>query len=391
MSCPQTSRPPALRWSIVSTLRVWLILAALVAAPALAGCASNAPDEPLKTGSSNSNSPAPTTSGSSATPTAGTQTKAERWHFHDYWNGEPVITLFDDTVTLEPTARADLTGGLSVVFALPKGTIVPPETGQLDLSVAWAGTAGGRLNLTYRPADTSAFQPGGDLANGGTSIILTSESMTDVPHRARSLWAFNLTAAAPAADAASAEPGVAGRDVRVVITATIGRPLFIDPPHLDWWQGTDAFALVAAYQGEVTTAITPAGNLSLDAPRQQADAQTISVHADAGRIVPEGTQTIIARLAWTSQAPSTTLALAYAEDNEGTSGPAEVLEDAAGERWFSIAVAPGQTDTTYSNRTTWRFYVTPDSTAPAFSGSFSLDVWVSRLAAPDAFALAQQS
>ncbi|GEM_PF-4360555 len=390
----------------VRRFAAWAVLALVV--PAFAGCASK--DAPAATGPDVSGGTvggsAPTGSSATAAPApqpAPISGTSARWHFHDYWHGNPTIVLFDAHVNLSAGA-----GGLSALVDLPQGVIVPPETGFLLVNVSWpaspAGSTAGLVNVTYRPADSNDFFPIKDAANGKAIVIPTTESMCDVPHRQKSLWAFNLTAA-PSSDV---PPGLPGTELHVVVSATIGRPLFIDPPHFNWWSGSDVLDLVKTTQGAIATAGTPQGNATLPdasgllaggAPpspdRVSSTAasanRSVTVPATAGRIVPEGATNVVAVLNWSPDEPTMPrLKLTYEEQNYPSSGALQTAVDGATSRVFILPVQPGQTDTTYSNRTTWQFHVVPEGdSAAAFKGGFTLTVWVTRLPYADAVKMAQ--
>ena len=379
-------------------------MAFVLIVPAFAGCFGDGedPDEKVQPGST---SPQPNQGSGSRTPSTGTgsgsgsapasptpkiKSSAERWHFHDYWKNTPTITLLDGNFSLMPAVGGDGMPALSAIVELPQGTIVPPETGFLTFNVTWNGTPSGLLNLTYRPADSNDFQPGADLAHGTPFELVTTESMCDVPHRQQSFWRFNLTA-----KPGGTPPAMPPKDFRLVVTATIGRPLFIDPPHMDWWQGRDTIPIVEGAKGEFQGAATAVGNLTIPhpaaispasaRPSQFTEGQRVPVAP--GRIVPEGSRSVVVSLAWSDAAPQgAKLKVAWKEGNSLTSGAMDVLVDGEGARVFAIPISPGQTDTTYSNRTTWEFQVLPDHEPPAFKGSYVLSAWASRLAPADAVA-----
>lgn len=366
-------------------MRAAAVLVVLLVTPALAGCA----DEAAPAAQQDTLRPANTGSGGGVTTSTPIPKPAtERWHFHDYWKGSPTIELLNRTVELNATTDAQGLPALSAIFTLDEGIIVPPETGQLDVVATWASEfaasgegAAGLLNLTYRPADANTFQPGGDLANGGVVTIRVTETMADVPHRAGSLWAFNLSA-----KAGGTPPELPPRMVHVTVTATIGRPLFIDPPHLDWWQGNDVIPLVMGAKGQLQgSARTPAGNVTIPqlggptSPTPGDFSKPARVPVDAERIVPEGTRTLVVLLNWTSEVPDQKLLVRYREGNLGMEGPLEVAKDGATNRVFVLAVDNDQTDTTYSNRTTWEFEVVPEGDAGAFRGEFTFYAWVARV------------
>lgn len=358
----------------------------LVLAGALAGCAGEAPsatDEPVTRGSGTGAAP---TTGGSTTEVVRPKGTSDRWHFHDSWKGSPVLTLVERNVTLNatPTGPEGLPS-LSAIIELPPGVTVPAETGYLTVNVTWAPETTGLVNFSYRPADSNDYVPAGDLALGQAILIPTTESMCDVPHRQQSFWRFNFTA-----KPGGSPPAVPARELHVVITATIGRPLFIDPPHLDWWATGDVIPLVKATKGDLATATTRAGNLTLPglggAPAPEAPrGESARVPVDEGRIVPEGAKSVVVMLNWTSELPGAKLALGYREGNLPSEGPLQLAKDGEGTRLFVLPIQQAQTDTTYSNRTTWEFIVRPDGSEGAFRGTYEVHAWVTRLQ-PDAAA-----
>lgn len=386
-------------------LAAWAVLALVL--PALAGCASK--ETPASTGSVDGGriggAKSTTTSSSSSSaevppppPITGT---SARWHFHDYWKGHPTITLTDQNVTLTPTLQ-----GLSAVVELPQGVIVPPETGLITINLSWASPSTGVINLTYRPSDSVDFLPYADAESGHAVRIFTTESNCDVPHRQKSLWAFNLTAK-PSADPAT--PGFPTTQLRLVVQATIGRPLFIDPPHFDWWRDSEVIDLVRTTSGELSTLASPAANATIPDPTSipgalgvpptqdnaaafvQSVNRSARIPATPGRIVPEGATNVVVLLNWSAKAPQMPkLTVTYEEQNNPSSGELPVTVDGDQSRIFVLAVRPPQTDTTYSNRTTWQFHVIPEGDpAGAFEGSYQMTAWVTRLSGAEAVKIAQ--
>jgi hypothetical protein len=363
--------------------RRWLVLFAIgLVAPSLAGCTDDAPSasgESVQKGSTRGGTSSSSSGSSDPPPMVTPKPASGRWHFHDAWQGQPTITLLDAYVTLQPGRGPDGLPAAFVVVGLPAGTVVPPETGHLTLNFSWNVT-GGLLNVTYRAADTNAFAPAMDVANGASLVLPITESMADVPHRASSLWAFNLTAK-PGGD----PPSVPSNEIHVNLTATIGRPLFIDAPHINWWKPGDVLPLVMKSEGVIETAVTPAGTFSLpknpSADTTPAEVtRNATVPADDGRIVPEGAKSIVALLNWTTEIPDKTLLLRYRESNLGSDAFMDIAVDGATSRVFTLPVDPDQTDTTYSNRTTWEFQIVPEGdAASAFKGTYTLYAWVTRL------------
>ena len=369
-----------------------LLVGLLFVVPALAGCADGAPaNEPVKPGSTTTGSGSPATAQPSPVSEFRPKGTSERWHFHDYWKGNPVITLFEGNLTFNATPMgADGLPALSAIFELPHGVIVPPETGYLTFNVTWTSPdpavppTGGRVNITYKPADSNDFFPGGDTGNGVPLQVNTTESNCDVPHRQASAWKFNVTAIPDT----SVPPGFPPPHARINITATIGRPLFIDPPHLNWWRDGDIIPIVEAGGGEIRTAVTPVANAtfpglpsaSAEPPNLATYTTAYRVPVDQGRIVPEGTKSVVVMINWTSEIPDKKLVVRYMENNYPSEGALQLASETPTSRIYFLKTLQSQTDTTYSNRTTWEFRVLPEGEpASGFSGTFTLVAWASRL------------
>lgn len=366
--------------------RFVLLACALFVFPALAGCADKSGDvtpssQPVTQNSAGRGVTSDPANTEFVPPPP--KTTNQRWHFHDYWKGSPTIVLFDGGLNLTPGTGADGLPALSALLSLPNTVIVPAETGFLQVNVSWDKSFGGAMNVTYKPADANSFFGAGNVGQGTPATILTTESMCDVPHRQESLWKFNFTAMAD-----GTPPSFPSTEIHVNITATIGRPLFIDPPHFDWWLGTDIIPLIEDGKGDIVTAITPAGNLSVlgasSAPSSSAGPTNVVVRVDETRIVPEGVLSIVAIVNWTSEVPGAKLALRYKEGNLPSEGALIITKDSATSRLYTLEVQPPQTDTTYSNRTTWEFHVLPDGAGPAFQGKFTIVAWATRLSAAEA-------
>ena len=365
-----------------------LAAALLLVASALAGCADDAPSkERIDPGSTSGTTPqAPLAQQPSPVSEFRPRGTSDRWHFHDYWKGNPTITLVEANLTFNATPfGADGVPALSAIFELPHGVIVPPETGYLTFNLSWVSEVeGGLVNITYKPADSNDFFQAGETGRGMPLSVNTTESNCDVPHRQVSAWKFNLTA-----KPGGTPPVMPPVDFKLQITATIGRPLFIDPPHLNWWRDGEIIPLVAAAEGQIRTAATPAGNVTLPGslpspgappPNAASLSESYRIPVDPGRIVPEGAKSVVVMLNWTSTTPGGKLLVRFRENNYPSEGPMELLVDGEGSRIFVLKTAQAQTDTTYSNRTTWEFRVLPEGgPAAAFEGTFTLSAWAARL------------
>ncbi len=367
----------------------------LVSGTVLAGCLGE-DERPAKTpdrAKKASTNPAAGSSGSDASKPKSqdemNESMGKRWHFHNYWGLNPNLTVFDGVVTLSPqnlsaavVPTVVAVGG--VKFGLPYGRIIPPETGTVTVTILYnASPALGEIDVSYKPANLAKFVPAGTVAAGGSVAIPTTEPMADVPHRGRSVWEFRLASANK-----ERTPTSAVGDVHVVVVATIGRPIFVDRPHIDHWKGLDLLPVLAD-ERLARAAKTPREHpyLDLNASSGTEFRDSLAEFLPAnGSVVPEGTRTLLARLQWTGTLPSdpSLLALEFIEENSGAFGAGKLVADNAGERLYKIEVSPRQTDNPYGNQSTWRFLVMLEGQAGAFDGRIRLDVWATRTALDEA-------
>lgn len=372
-----------------------LSVALLLALGPLAGCLGAKDEAPTKkTVKPRPASPVATTP-PAKDPDEVNTTLGKRWHFHNYWGLSPNLTLFDGEVGLDPTKAPDirLSPAPSVVlgrvtFGLPQGRIVPPETGTITAIVHYNATpaAGapetiGGLNLSYKPANVAEFIPAGTLTPGGPLTFPVTADMTDVPHRGRSIWEFSL-AAAPSVQAVA----VANMTVHVQLVATIGRPIFIDPPHLDHWKGAETLPLISSEKAlhGARSPLTQAPYVRLvpdpTAPAAEPSERLAAFPVVNGSVVPESSKTVLVRLTWAATAPvAGTPGIEYLEENAGTTSVVTPVSDKVGERLYKIDVIPRMTDSPYANQSTWRFNVLLEGEAGAWSGTIKLEAWATKL------------
>ncbi|HVL47867.1 MAG TPA: hypothetical protein VM889_04865 [Candidatus Thermoplasmatota archaeon] len=358
--------------------RALVVVVLLAAAVASAGClgakspAAGRPIEDVKPQTTPSTPTAP------VVPTR--PPPEERWHFHNYWGSTPNITLLDGPVSIPLTPpKRDATGVRAgeVFVGLEHGKIVPPETGAILVTINWSagGSLPARLNLSYRPANAENFTSVGPVKPGNTTSIFVWDAMTDIPHRGRSVWTFHLTGEPDRAGGLA----IANGTVRMKVEAWIGRPIFIDPPHLDHWNGSKTLPVVdrslevsGAKVGDRGYAV--AGESGLQ--KHLAEFRVVD-----GDVVPAGTKYVYARLSWSGASPASAkpLALSYAEDNANTSGAPKPF--ASGDDWraYRIEVIPRMTDSPYTNQSTWAFRVAIDLPAGAFEGVVKLQAWATRV------------
>lgn len=362
-----------------------IVSLALACSLALSGCFSSGSTTEPAGKDSGSTTPAkkPTTT------TAPRKDPNLRWHYHNYWGTSSEIVLMDVNLSL-PVVRTDrlvVAPRTAVVeFTLPYGKIVPPEAGELNVTIRFAPTGGlpfTGLNFSYRPGGAVNFT--GMKAEPGKPLsIPVTYDQTDVPHRSTSAWKFRL------GPEVVNGLGVANGTAHISVAARIGRPLLIDPPHFDQWRGRTAIplAIVEANVSAVKLAddryaVSDVGSdaMGLPSPRSDALPYVLEIPLPNGSLVPERTFQVVVHLFWNLTQGSAKPMLAYAEENSPSNGTLQPAGETETSREYRVPIKIGMTDSPYANASTWRFYVlvegTPGST---LKGSLSLHAIAERRA-----------
>lgn len=376
-ACGTASGPPAPGPALRAAIRPLAVAVLLVAVP-LAGClggAGGGPDAPANVAQDG-------TSGPEAVNASGISDGQA--HVHDRWDGALAKTLMDDTVstassvqvrpgqTLAETVGCVFTCGSRAPFTLPEGSIVPPGTDRLEVSVSWqdddppvgALTA---VSLTYVPADRAEPDWTSWRTSPGTWTINTTVEMADGGHAQHSLWRFAVNVEtwieAPDGTLVTSPPRIAASgmafDVQVrALRDDVSLPL--EPPHPDHWRnGSSWTVLEGTWSGEATSATF----VSVE-DRQGNDAW---INGSNHRIIPPGTETLVAVVNWTNGSPTEQVSPSEAEIDWSnrfgfftTLQPWEPAVAEDGRYVFTMPVADNMTDGLYADRSRWTFWISID-------------------------------
>lgn len=312
----------------------------------------------------------------------------ERFHTHNYWGGQLEKILMDADVSSGPLVpfdgnnplfsaffaafRLGFGGAGFTPFEMPEGSIIPPETERVEVTVTWADspTITG-LQLLYMSAmskDLEAAEP--FAANGGTAIIPTNLTMNDMPHTTVSKWRWFL-----AADNPNGGPGVFNGTAHVTIKAFRNNTLFLAPPHPDWW-GDDTTLTLMEANGTLscTRAVVPVF-LGVDALPVNCDEGFAFLELPNGTIVPPHTGLLHLELTWANGAATpdpfaTRPDLAYVPANTRRAFPPENQQVESGRAVYQVPVDPRMVDSPYANASEWAFVLFLRSAAPTDNGFF---------------------
>lgn len=354
-----------------------VLLAVLLLAAALAGCAENT-DTPPPSKLRDEQDPAGGASSTATQPRA-TISSSKRWHFHNYWGLSDNIVLFDAEVGIAPdVAVAGKTPKFGAgAFAPKDGTIVPPETGRIVFTVTWNGTLPERpLNVTYKAANMTAFLDAGPALPGPAEVAVL-EPMADAAHTGESGWRFRIEAAPDERGVA-----VANGTVHVRAVAWLGRPIIIDPPHRDQWNGASVVALgETAFEGRA--AKTAKGFVVQSGATTTTSDAVLKLVPANGTVVPEGAASILVRLDWTLTAPlpvAPAFVVRWSETQTGAMGEAAKETGGATFQLYRIPVDSKSTDSPYGDRSTWTLALDLADGSPAFDGKATMRAWVGKTA-----------
>lgn len=321
-------------------------------------------------------------------------------HVHDLWKGRRTVQVFDDDVEVRAW-RADAAGNGTLAdrvgprycdgdavlsscigratFRPPASTdgdrpnVVPPGTGTVRAEVSWedASITGVRLRAVVQnglevdvgtltePGTVEVAAP--DIADNWTHFPV---HWTDDGHARRSSWIFVLTAAGNGT--APLSPAVADGTVHVTVRADRAPgPLPIEPPHPDWWNGTETYQIAQAQQGT-------SGEVQV----WWASFNGVWIHVHPSLPVPPGTEAIHVRVRLDDTGPTqgqgigeADVRVLYALHGWQTTGFAEVVGRDNGTVLYRIPVQDRMTDSVYAcdgSQSSWSFRAeTTPRTAPA--------------------------
>ncbi|HVL88277.1 MAG TPA: hypothetical protein VM681_09800 [Candidatus Thermoplasmatota archaeon] len=320
----------------------------------------------------------------------------EKYHYHDLWRGSLTKVLFDGEVRAasmapleSPTSDEFFVSIFRTVFSpfganptiieLPEGTLVPPETEFVDVTVTWAAspTITG-LRLFYRDAlsRNGTFVDGG-LESGKTLRLPTTLAANDMPHTAVSKWLFALM---PHSERG---PGVFNGTVQVKIEAHRPDVLFLAPPHPDYWGDETQKVFL---QQEVKARRTQVGFFGV--PGQTEGFGFFAL--PNGTIVPPHTRLLTVTLDYENTDPKTASmnprpAFAYSHANTRGLFFPDPSRVEPGKVIYHIEMTSKMADSPYANESQWRLLVYLDSDSPtaqvsrfaqvaSFEGSYTITI-----------------
>lgn len=296
---------------------------------------------------------------------AGEAGSTDRPHVHDRWDDATEKVLLDEDIPLEPITEVDPEDPFEVFnkafctlreFGLPEGTIVPPGTETLDVTLGWSSTdpmAWDSLSLLYMPANANEWDGEDGIAPGETRSIEVTVKMADGGHAPATLWRFQLV------HCPLVPEHYTGLTVHAEMVAhRVDGPLPLEPPHPDFWgNGTSLLLYEGAGSGE------------------EAGAAYMHVSTDGGSgaylagddhgVVPPGTRWLVLTLNWTNGSPLAGTGVADAVPyvywikgwwfDDWHRWEPTVAEE--GHHVYVLPVTPSMTDGLYADESRWRFSV----------------------------------
>lgn len=314
-------------------------------------------------------------------------------HQHNYWEGQDTRIIMDHDLSINeglsdgsgtvgpvaagPVAAAQCgTDRCRHEFTLPeqeddKPATIWPGTEEMRVTFSWDDDtmvlARAALEVLDPISDSDGSIESEPIGNGDTITVSVAREQQDHGHALWTAWRFWLITIN---DAAGAEPGYVMGSVHVQIELVRGE-VELDPPHQDYWAGTDQLAI-----GNWDWEYFPnAGVL----PTQTSDADQHHVfaiqkcggsnEADCVSIIPPETDRVEVRFEWlegstTGEKPPFSYSLTYRTANQhpgetpldAYKEPVVLKEDLdAGWRLYEIELEPGEADAFYMQRSAWGF------------------------------------
>lgn len=319
----------------------------------------------------------------------------ERFHTHNYWNGLMEKTLMDADVQSTPMTPFDANDPLGSAqrfalrqpfqgngrsfgngftpFEMPEGSIVPPETERLEVSVSWipTNTITG-LGLAYQHAlskDLEFLDP--FPQGGGTVTIPVNVTIADQPHSAISKWRFYLYAD----DGENPFFGIFNGTAHVIIKAFRNDTLFLAPPHPDYWGANTTLPLLQTNGTMSCARVVFPIFIGVGDGAAGCDSGFAFLELPNGTIVPPHTALLTLELTWANDAavpdPFTTRPeLVFTPANTRGFRAPDTQAAEAGRAVYTIAVDPKMVDSPYAEVSEWAFLLYLRSEAPTDSGFF---------------------
>ncbi|MCA1813977.1 MAG: hypothetical protein LC624_08505 [Halobacteriales archaeon] len=295
----------------------------------------------------------------------------EKFHTHNYWGGALEKVLMDadvDSAPLvpDPTNRNGgffnfgfraSAGGTS--FLLPEGSIVPPETNKLEVTVTWADSptiTGLRLGWNNASSQRVTYAPPMG-AGGGTVGIACDLLSNDIPHTSVSKWGFYLQ------PSSANGPGLFNGTAHVTVKAFRNDTLFVAPPHPDYWGANTTLPIlnVTAAASETDVLFIPADFFLDPFGGGENNGGFDFFPLPNGTLIPPHTGVVNVVLTWKNNST-----LPNPDDMHPTLGYVQAgsrgFFTPAGERdgdqlTFAIPADARHWDSPYQNRSQWGFVV----------------------------------
>lgn len=278
------------------------------------------------------------------------------FHVHDYWGGNDVVTVVNET---QPVGTTSVGGGESpriVRFYPDEGDVVPQGTASLTITVTWTDdlptNVYGDVELWVKPADaTNVTLVDDDLDNGQTVERPLAYEEADLPHQLGSGWEFEVHL--DRADGPVRFRSYNG-DVTLEVRAHRGLELRPFPPHPDHWGNRTEIAL---FDGEESFS-------QVNAPYPLPGFERLCLGCDVlffrpvnDTLVPLGTERVEATMTWDEDVPGGNLDLHYRGAHTREFERLEPdTEDGSSARYV-IPVTDAMADTPYANASLWEFMV----------------------------------
>lgn len=282
-------------------------------------------------------------------------TGADRWHVHDYWEGEDRRVVLERSDTCgctwggdEPIQVADVRGDT--------GEVVPQGASRVEVTVSWETTG----TSTYAPPELWVRTAADDepqmvqtVENGETVTLETTNDMNDLPHQVLSAWVFQLRAVR--------DDGVLPMhwdgETTFHVEAFRGLDIPAFPPHPDLWDGADELVVLDQTRTTLYRGNPENGNWAVfmgEAPWPHTPQQGAVVPFDAGRVAVSITRTDSVPDNPTRGGLST-----HGADTREFVRPQPESDDGT-TRIYDVPVTNVMGDGPYALQSLWEFAVHPD-------------------------------
>jgi len=289
-------------------------------------------------------------------------------HLHDYWGGQPRLTLTpveasgggllcSDTTTvmlLRPADGEAIIQGTGTVEA----TLTFPEPGPLAL--------GATVELWVKTAADVEAQPVGPATSGETVTLATTDQQNDLPHQQLSAWEFHVVVRS--SEANCFQYGGQARLALELVRGTQAIPLY--PGHPDVW-GSAVEKPLVRHEGAVTFFLGGGVNMCLSA-----HCPWWPVKPHDGAVVPYDAEYVVVQVEHVDQLPLR-MRLAYHGADTRQMTELEPEADTGATRTYRIPVT-GNGDGPYATQSQWEFFLIPDNGANAYHGEYVLTATVQR-------------